>query len=164
MLAPLLIILSPVAEQDAGCALSHVPLPHMGAHPLSLAGWLPQVRTWGFITQVSVLMKICSAAKKLTHSLTALVLSRAVVAVWRIPSPFGLPSPCCTFTSPAAACLRDLSPGTCPDPFLGADVVLQNSEGHSDRKRLVAFCVCESHSPAEQRGGDRLWLGQSLCR
>ena len=100
--------------RTAGCALSHVPLSHLGARPVpGLAGRLPQVRTRGFVTQVSVLTKICFAAKKLACNLTA-PLPRRAVAVRRVPSPFRLPSPYCTSPSPPG-CLPEaaLSPGTC---------------------------------------------------
>lgn len=108
---------------------------------------LPSGNSMEKLIQVSVLMKICSAAKKLTHSLPAPVLCQAVVTVWRIPSSFVFLSACCTSTSPAA-CLQECPLGTCLKSLPWCRCGLQNSKGRSDRKCLVAFCVCESHSPA----------------
>lgn len=102
---------------------------------------LPSGNSMEKLIQVSVLMKICSAAKKLTHSLPAPVLCQAVVTVWRIPSSFVFLSACCTSTSPAA-CLQECPLGTCLKSLPWCRCGLQNSKGRSDRKCLVAFCVC----------------------
>lgn len=68
------------------------------------------------------------------------------------------------FYKPSSCLPAGPLPGDLPRSLPRCGCGLQNSEGHSDRKRLVAFCVCESHSPAEQRGGDRLWLGESTYK
>lgn len=90
-MAPLLIILSPVAEQDAECAPSHSPT---WVHAQSSVWQDMGVHYTGECSDEDLL---CSQKTP-----RAPVLCQAVVAVWRVPPPFVLPSACCTSTSPAA--------------------------------------------------------------
>lgn len=114
----------PQPSGRAGCRVCSIPLSHMGACPvLSLAG--------GFITQVSVLMKICSAAKKHPGHLCC-------VRQWWLCGgshlPLCSPLPAALLQAQQPACLQDLSPRD-----LGADVVCKPAKAPFRQK--VSGCL-----------------------
>ena len=135
--------------------MSHPPT-RVHAQSLVWQGGCPRSAHVGFITHVSILMKICFAAKKLARNVMAPVPRRAV-AVRRTPSPFRLPSPCCSLpASPLGTCLVF--------PLVR---LWFTQSAKAIQTESIWFCVCGNHSLAEcaqQQGGDRLQLRESMYK